>query len=282
MHIIDLMVIKDAVFVYHMKEEAAIKWHGRYHNHGQDQYELHYFVQGSGRFLSGDTLYNILPGTLFLTEPEVKHSIKVDDPRNPLTYYALLIQPEAGDEDLNHLLSREIRRRPFYTIGGNYRFFFEELREKGLSQKMNLQKSAVYQLISFLYLLSEGEEFPYHREGNVHLEKALRFMQNHAAEELRLEDIAGRLELTESYFIRLFRKRMGTTPMKYFTRLKVEAAGAMLTSTNLPIVRIAERLSFYSEFHFSRIFKQYTGYAPSIYRKNFLQMIGEEKKENRL
>jgi len=273
MHIIDLVEIRDAVFVYQMKEEAAIKWHGRFHAHGPDQYELHYFVQGDGRFLSGDTLYSILPGTLFITAPGTRHSIKVDDSQNPLTYYALLVEPQ--EPDVRELLSREVLSRPYYSIGGDYRFFFEELRERGLSPRGNLRKSAAYQLLSFLYLLSEGREFAYHREGNIHLEKALRFMQGRVTGELRLEDIAGRLNLTESYFIRLFRKRMGTTPMKYFTRLKVEAAGAMLTSTDLSLARIAHRLSFYSEFHFSRIFKQYTGYAPSIYRKNFLQIIGE-------
>ncbi|MBI9103673.1 MAG: AraC family transcriptional regulator [Spirochaetales bacterium] len=268
------MILKDAVFVYQMKELEAIKWHGRYHTHGQNDYELHYFVQGAGKFLSGDTLYNITPGTLFLTSPGVKHSIKVKDPGSPITYYALLIQPEGGDQDVEELLKEEIRRRPWYAIGSNYRFFFEELRERGMSGIKNLQKAAIHQLISFLYILSEGEDLSFHREGNVHLEKALRLMQNNVMGDLNLDDIAGRLELSQAYFIRLFRRRMGTTPMKYYTRLKVEAAGAMLTSTNMTTAAIAERLCFYSEFHFSRVFKQYTGHAPSIYRKNFLQRLG--------
>ena len=272
------MIMKDAVFVYQMKELEAIKWHGRYHTHGTGEYELHYFVQGSCQFLYGDTLYNISPGTLFLTSPGVKHSIRVRDQASPITYYALLIQPGPEDEAVEDLLKEEIKRRPWYSIGVNYRFFFEEMRERGMSEKNNLQKAAVHQLISFLYILSEGEDPSFHREGNVHLEKALRIMQNSVAEDLELGDIARRLELSQAYFIRLFKRRMGTTPMKYYTRLKVEAAGAMLTSTNMTTAAIAERLKFYSEFHFSRIFKQYTGHPPSVYRKNFLQQLGDEGK----
>ncbi len=276
------MVMKDAVFVYQMKEEEAIKWHGRYHTHGSNDYELHYFVQGAGKFLSGDTLYNISPGTLFLTTPGVKHSIKVNDLDNPITYYAFLIQPETGDNDVEELLKEESRRRPWYPVGTNYRFFFEEMRERGMSENSNLNKAAIHQLISLLYVLSEGADISFHREGNVHLEKALRIMQNSVTEDLSLADMAGRLDLSESYFIRLFKRRMRISPMKYFTRLKVEAAGAMLTSTNQQVRVIAERLHFYSEFHFSRVFKQYTGYAPTIYRNNFLQKLGSIDPENLL
>lgn len=63
---------------------------------------------------------------------------------------------------------------------------------------------------------------------------------------------------------------MKITPMKYFTKLKIEAATYMLTDTGLTVHSIAEKLNFYSEFHFSRGFKQYTGFAPSVYRKNYV------------
>ena len=58
--------------------------------------------------------------------------------------------------------------------------------------------------------------------------------------------------------------------MKYFTKLKIEAATYMLTDTGMAVYSIAEKLNFYSEFHFSRVFKQYTGFAPTVYRKNYV------------
>ena len=58
--------------------------------------------------------------------------------------------------------------------------------------------------------------------------------------------------------------------MKYFTKLKIEAATYMLTDTGLTVRSIAEKLNFYSEFHFSRVFKQYTDFAPSVYRKKYI------------
>jgi transcriptional regulator GlxA family with amidase domain len=95
-------------------------------------------------------------------------------------------------------------------------------------------------------------------------------MQNNVTNDLSLEEITLKLNLSDSYFIRLFKRKMKITPMKYFTKLKIEAATYMLTNTNLKVHSIAEKLNFYSEFHFSRVFKQYTGFAPSVYRKNFV------------
>ena len=109
------------------------------------------------------------------------------------------------------------------------------------------------------------------------MERALRIMQNNITNDLDLEDIAARLGLSKSYFIRLFRQKMKTTPMKYFMKLKIEAAGAMLTSTDRPLLIIAQDLNFYSEFHFSRVFKKYTGAAPSVYRRQYLQLAGVGK-----
>lgn len=277
MHIIDIMIINDAVFVYQMQDQDEIRWHGRYHKHHEQEYELHYFLQGTGHFKNGNSLYSITSGSLFLTAPDTYHTIRADDSDNPITYYAVLFSIQEDEMDMSVLLKQDMEVSYPLDLGTNYRFFFEELREKGLSGRKNLRQSAVHQLISFLYLLSEGEQASYSGEESVHLEKALKYMQNHVLGSITLSDIAARLQLTESYFIRLFRRRMRTTPMKYYTRLKVEAAGAMLASTNLSVKEISAKLCFYSEFHFSRVFKQYTGHAPSHYRAHYLQSLVERK-----
>ena len=274
MYIIDIMRIIDAVFVYQMKEEDEIKWHGRHHQHDANLYEIHYFLQGAGSFHNGNTHYRLSPGNLFLTKPETQHSIQAKDLHDPITYYAVLLEVTDQDRDLRTLLEEEILTSGHYAIGTNRRFFFEEIREKGLSQKSNLQLSAVHQLISFLYQLSENDITPSGRDDSIHLEKAISYMQNNVMNSITLTDIAGHIYLNESYFIRLFKRRVHNTPMKYYMKLKIEAATAMLAETTLSVKEIAAKLCFYSEFHFSRTFKAYTGLAPTNYRKNYLQKLG--------
>jgi AraC-like DNA-binding protein len=269
--------ILDVVFVYQMKEENEIQWHSRYHSHGENEFELHYFIQGSGSFLNDRTRFRLEPGTLFLTNPEIDHSIIVQDGSNPISYYAVLLKTDDSDREIQRLLTIDLKSNRTYALGTNYRFFFEEIKEKGLSGSRALRQSAVHQLISFLYVLSGEEDFHFSDSRNSHIEKALRIMQNNITNDLDLVLIAEKLGLSKSYFIRLFQQKMKTTPMKYFMKLKIEAAGAMLTSTDRSLLTIAQDLNFYSEFHFSRVFKQYTGSAPSVYRKQYLQLAGEHK-----
>ncbi|MBB6481597.1 AraC family transcriptional regulator [Spirochaeta isovalerica] len=269
------MEIKDAVFVYQMIEEKEVEWHSRIHNHDQREYEIHYFLQGEGKFRTGATTYNISKGSLFLTAPFEEHTITSTNLTRPLTYYAVLIKTDPRDFEIEDLLRKELQNSNYYNIGTNYRFFFEELREKGLSENSNLRKSAYHQLLSFLYQLSEDELMT--GSGNresVHIEKALMMMQNNIFSEVTLADITEKLKITDAYFIRLFKKKMKTTPMKYYTKLKVEAGASMLISSSLKVYEIADRLNFYSEFHFSRVFKQHTGVSPRQYRNEYRQITG--------
>ena len=264
------MEFNDVVFVYQMKDKKEKKWHGRLHHHEPGEYEIHYFIQGTGKFLNNSNIYIINPGSFFITSPECDHSIITDDNYKPLSYYAVLIKLSSEDNEIERLITQEMLIKQNYDIGTNYRFFFEELKEKGLSHNSNLQKSASHQLISFLYTLVEERDFHFNESGSVHIEKSLKIMQNNVTNDLTLEEITSRLNLSDSYFIRLFKRKMKITPMKYFTKLKIEAATYMLTDTGMAVYSIAEKLNFYSEFHFSRVFKQYTGFPPTVYRKNYV------------
>jgi AraC-like DNA-binding protein len=267
-----LIEFGDVVFVYHLHDEKEMRWHGRYHNHNPREYELHYFIQGEGSFFSGET-YRVMPGSLFISPPGESHQIKVEDRvedrEDSLSYYAILFEIDLNDREVCSLME-SLRSTKHRTIGANFRFFFEEVREKALSEDYWRRKSAMHQFISFLYLLnSSAGDFHYGDEKNRHIEKALKIMQENVFNDLDLSDLSGRLNLSESYFIRLFKERIKMTPMKYFTRLRVEAASSLLSSTDLTSAAIAEKLNFYSEFHFSRVFKQYTTYSPRTYRQKF-------------
>jgi AraC-like DNA-binding protein len=183
---------------------------------------------------------------------------------------------DEDDRDIRELFTDEIRWNRKHPIGDRYRFFFEELREKSFSPNGFVRRSAIHQLVSFIYMLaSEEQGVNLGNLDNVHVEKALRYMQERVFARTRLSGLAAHLNLSEEYFIRLFRQKLHTTPMKYLTKLRIEAATSMLISSDMLIYQIADKLHFHSEFHFSRVFKQYSGYSPRQYRNRFRQIIGE-------
>ncbi|MDC7246459.1 MAG: AraC family transcriptional regulator [Sphaerochaetaceae bacterium] len=268
------MKIVDAVFVYQMKNQNELKWHGRTHAHKEDEYEIHYFLGGDGQFINNRTSYTISPGTMFVSLPQIVHTIKASS-SNPITYYAILLRLSKNETALTSLFEQQQANSP-YHIGTNYRFFFEEIKEKALSSSYNRHQSACHQIASLLYQVQDGRKGLNNDNESRHLEKALRIMQKNVMANLTLSELASELHLTESYFIRLFGERMHQTPMKYYMKLKIEAASALLTCTELSIKEIAATLSFSSEFHFSKQFKAKTGLAPTYYRRNYLQKIGPQ------
>ncbi len=259
------MIFLESLFVYKMQEEQDIRWHTRRHAHNKDQYEIHYGIQGQGSLKMGDRQFSLGPGTLAIVPPETEHGVVFHNSGFALSYYAILFQPDSEDTELLEQIERLSIANRTFTLKDNYRFFFEELRIRGHSEKKSLQKVAQHQLAMLLYLLEE-EQVPAHG-GDARIDKALKIMQNHMYRNLSLEELSAKLGITAPYCIKLFKERMGITPMKYFVQLKIETAGALLESTNRSLIEIAEDLGFYSEFHFSRVFKQYTGEAPSHYRQ---------------
>ncbi len=265
------MKIIDAVFVYQMRNINELQWHGRTHSHGENEYEIHYFLGGMA---SLSTIKRVIPS---LKEPcmflfpilctPLKQQLNIQSHIMQFSY-ALMHRRE------NLVNFRETKNNVPYTIGTNYRFFFKEVKDKALSDSHNRHQSACHQIASLMYLVQDGGRGMSTDNDSRHLEKALRIMQTHVMDNLTLFDLAQELKLTESYFIRLFGARMRQSPMKYYMKLKIEAASALLTCTDLSVKEIAAKLSFSSEFHFSKQFKSKTGLAPTYYRRNYIQQLG--------
>jgi AraC-like DNA-binding protein/mannose-6-phosphate isomerase-like protein (cupin superfamily) len=264
------MRFSDLVFVYHLRNERQIAWHGRIHSHSDSLYELHYFISGEGSFRDRSVVFPIRPGSLFLTPPGAIHQVTATNVRKPVTYYALLLDTE-GDDEVLGLLEGLGRRRGSFTIGFSQRFFFADLLQKGSSGSPELVKGAYHSLLAFLYELVASPISIRREKDNAHVEKAIAIMQGSIERNLELGALCDRIQLSREHFVRLFSERMGMPPMRYYSRLKIEAAQAMLSSTNLRVQEISAKLGFSDQFGFARAFKRISGISPSQYRGTCLQ-----------
>jgi AraC-like DNA-binding protein len=264
------MRFEDFIFVYHLRDERQIAWHGRSHSHGGRLYELHYFISGEGSFRNGSIIHRIEPGTLYLTPPSAEHQIAATDIKRPITYYALLIDVE-GDAEAIGLLESLSARRGAFSIGPSMRFFFADLQGKSASGRPELVMAAHHGFLAFLYGLAGGQAVPARSADNAHVEKGLAIMQGNIEGKLDLGELCDRIQLSREHFVRLFSERMGMPPMRYYARLKIEAARAMLSSTNLRVQEIADKLGYENQFNFARAFKRVSGMPPTEYRATCLQ-----------
>ncbi len=100
------------------------------------------------------------------------------------------------------------------------------------------------------------------------ISKAKNYMKSNLNEIVRLEDIAGHLNVSPFYFCRQFRKHTKLRFTDYLTRLRVERAKKLLQNPNRRVSEVAFEAGFQSLPHFNRSFKRITGGTPSLWRES--------------
>lgn len=78
--------------------------------------------------------------------------------------------------------------------------------------------------------------------------------------------LSARFGYNDQYFIRLFRRGVGSTPHQYLLQLRLREAVRLLQG-DAPIYAIAARVGFRDGETFCRAFKRRYGLSPGMYRK---------------
>lgn len=92
---------------------------------------------------------------------------------------------------------------------------------------------------------------------------AIAMMEAAGDEPRAVHDIAADVELSPRQLERLFGKYVRDTPSRYYLKLRLERARAMLLQTTKPILDVAVACGFASASHFSRCFRTVYGERPS-------------------
>ncbi len=85
-------------------------------------------------------------------------------------------------------------------------------------------------------------------------------------EALDFNTLATRAGLSRRHFDRRFKKAMGSTPLHYLQKTRIEAARDLLKDSNLSIAEIIEAVGYSDSAHFGKLFRQHHGTGPKQYR----------------
>lgn len=102
----------------------------------------------------------------------------------------------------------------------------------------------------------------------VRLQKVLTYIEEHLAENLKLDTLADVADMSKYHFSRLFKESVGVPPYRYVVQQRVEAARDLLLSTDLSVVQIALKTGFSSQSHLSTAFREHIGTTPISLREN--------------
>ena len=98
------------------------------------------------------------------------------------------------------------------------------------------------------------------------IKKALRYIDTHFSEDLRLEDVAAHIYLSPYYFSKLFKKQLGIGFNAYVTQQRMNNAKQMLQYSDWSIASIAKNLGFSQTSYFCKVFRQTFQVTPQMYR----------------
>jgi AraC family transcriptional regulator len=100
-----------------------------------------------------------------------------------------------------------------------------------------------------------------------HYKQVLNYIAVNYGNNILLEDMAGKANLSPSHFSRLFKQTIGQSPYQFLMAYRVEQAKKMLDNPYNLMIDVAMNCGFSDQAHFSRVFKKIAGLTPKQYRK---------------
>ncbi|MEG9435661.1 helix-turn-helix transcriptional regulator [Edaphobacter sp. HDX4] len=100
------------------------------------------------------------------------------------------------------------------------------------------------------------------------LRRAMEYISENLARDVRLEEVAGEVKLSPFHFAREFRAATGKTPYQYLLDQRMDKAKHLLKHHSWPVQEIAGMTGFQSAVNFGRTFRQRVGVTPGVWRRD--------------
>jgi transcriptional regulator GlxA family with amidase domain len=105
----------------------------------------------------------------------------------------------------------------------------------------------------------------------------VKYISNHFAEDVSLDDLARGAQLSKYHFLRKFRQEVGITPGAYLKRYRIVRAMDHLIGSRRTIREIGRMVGYRDPAAFSRAFTQIAGTQPYLYRVTRQLKVAEEQ-----
>ncbi|NDV64105.1 AraC family transcriptional regulator [Bacteroides sp. 224] len=249
---------------------------------------LYYIKEGEAKTLIGNRTIILKPNHLYLTPPFTLH-------HNECNGYFSHYYIHFYEKVLNRESIFDKYEFPFELEASNLDLLLSQ-RLLDINPDRHLQQldPTLYDNIpTFSQLIADNNKLPMHtgietrailqqfmakffefakiktRHKDERITKCLKFIHENTDKDISVGQLAGLVYITEDHLIRIFKKEMNTTPLRYINAKKMEKAQLLLLTTDMSIREIAFDLSIDNISYFNRIFKSYTNSTPTEYRRSF-------------
>lgn len=231
------------------------------------EYQLLYIVHGKGVFSNDEGDYQISKGTVILLRPGRWHTYKPSKGAGWSEYFIGF-----GGDTARRLVDMIFpANEQVFNIGLNRELvdLYQRAVEVAASDRPAAQQllcGMLMHMVGIINFTVRNEALSTDRLDQI-IEQAKIIMQENVSQNLDLDALAAQLNISYSWFRKIFRDYTGHPPAKYFMLIKLRRAQYMLANTQESIKEIAFALGFKSTEHFYTTFKRVTGSTPNAYRQ---------------
>ncbi|SHF62378.1 AraC-like ligand binding domain-containing protein [Bacteroides luti] len=232
------------------------------------EYQFVYITKGRGLFTSDSTPETqICKGRLMVLFPGQWHTY------HPLIHtgwneYYIGFEGEMIDNIVkNSFLSPE---KQILEVGLNEELvnLFSRAIEVAETDKISSQQylaGIVLHMLGMILSISKNKMFEL-GDMDQKIEQAKIIMNENVFKDVDPEELAMKLNISYSWFRKIFKDYTGYAPAKYFQELKLRKAKQLLVGTSQSVKEISYQLNYTSTEHFFSLFKRRTGFTPLEYR----------------
>lgn len=151
---------------------------------------------------------------------------------------------------------QNIGKIPHYIPLSDYPYFRTQVPDRIIEQ-------------STRHYVDEADSIARKQGQNQHkskMKKAIKYINCHLTNNLSLDDVANHLDLSPSYFSKLFKKQQGIGFNLFVNQQRMKQAKLLLDMPELSIATVAKNLGFSQTSYFCRLFRQIYNITPQTYR----------------
>lgn len=252
-------------------------WQSGYQNisflaHWHQEIELIYIRSGSARFSINDHNFTARTGDLVIVDTGDFHYSDSSEMKNELEFLIFdpgIVSPLYQYSHFAHPLvtAETLRKNGLDSLLPN---LFLQIREELSNRQPYYQEIVTAHVRSFWYQLRrflprDSQNQAQSRRSHLleDMQTLLAYMDSHYSENLTLTFAAAKMNLSDSYFSRIFKRLLGTNFVTYLNMIRVEHAIADLKTSHRKVTDVALACGFNNIRTFNRVFKEITGYTPS-------------------
>lgn len=250
---------------------------------------LYYIKAGHAEIVMPNARLKAHPGFMYIVPSFVPHSITCEA---GLEFYYLFVYERYGQQtDLFDIYSIPHEVEANHAIDllfENYCNYYPQLNlpyqtpdefyahpsyQEYVIRYANMDRYEKMQLQGFVWIV--GSFFMKHAHKRIddideRVLRVIAYIKDNMQQEMTTESMADVACVTKAHLGRLFREKLGCSPIQFVLRTRIQCAQRLLVTTTRSVGSIASEVGFNDVSYFVRLFRQKIGFTPQEYRERLV------------